>query len=255
MNDFLKPRLHPHIIAHRGASADCPENSMSAFKEAIRQKADAIEFDVQATADQQIIVWHDPWSQRTSNGHGLVSRKNLKELKQLDIGSWFDKRFKNEHPVSLGEVLDTFKHSTNYVIELKFYQLNPNRFAHQVYQEVASRGLLNKTLFLSFDLRLLKQLKKISPDAKVAWAFFPIFGLLPPRWAVKHCDILALASNKADSHYVARLRRYGKLINIWAGVSRPENYQDEMKSGADFITTNHPRELRRILNHAKHPSI
>ncbi len=251
MNAFLKPRRHPHIIAHRGASADCPENTLSAFREALRQKADAIELDVQHTADHQLIVWHDPWTQRTSNGKGLIKRKKLQELLKLDVGSWFNPRFKNEHPATLEHVLDEFGTTTNYVIELKFYQLFSKRFVRQVYQAVESRGLLDQVLFLSFDIRLLRAIKKYNPKSAVAWAFFPLAGLLPPKWLAAQCDVLALASDKADAHYIARLRHLGKLINIWTGAGRPENYQAEIGSGADFITTNHPRKLREAQNHAK----
>ncbi len=69
------------IIAHRGESAYCPENSFEAFTKAIHAKADGIELDVQLTRDRKVVVIHDKWIDRIVNGTGLVSNYNWKNLK------------------------------------------------------------------------------------------------------------------------------------------------------------------------------
>ncbi len=245
-NFFLRSHERPVVIAHRGASGDAPENTLAAFREAIRQKADAIELDVQQTRDNKLIILHDPWLQRTTSGRGLVSSKNLKQIKALDAGSWHSPRFAGERVPTLEEVLDTFGVKTHYVIELKFYRPNPGRFARRVYDAVASRKLLDHTLFLSFDPRLLSQIEKNNPAAKTCWAYFPLFGWVPPERLVNRFDALAIASRKASKAYTDRLHDLGKPVDLWMGAR--EQPERELQSKADFITTNHPAKLRTYLN-------
>lgn len=236
------------IIAHRGASADAPENTLSAFQEAIRQRADAIELDVQLTRDKRLIIMHNPTLNKTTTGSGRVATKTLQEIKQLDAGIKFNKRFKGEKIPTLEEVFNTFGKQTSYVVELKFYQFLPGSFAQQVYNTVLEHDLINNTLFLSFDPRLLIQIKKINPNVKICWAFIPIFGWLPPKWAVNHFDALAIATRKANKGYIEHLRALNKPINIWTGLGKSEDYAAEINTQAEFITTNHPAELRQALN-------
>jgi len=84
------------IYAHRGARGYAPENTMSAFRQAIICKADGIELDVQATKDHQLVICHDHTIDRTSNGSGWIKDLTLAQLKSLDFGSWFAPSFANE---------------------------------------------------------------------------------------------------------------------------------------------------------------
>lgn len=245
MNAFFRKHSEPMIIAHRGASADAPENTLAAFREAIRQKADAIELDVQLSRDNKLIVMHDPWLNRTTDGRGLVYQKTLNEIKSLDAGIKFSQSYRGQRVPTLDEVLETFGKKTNYVIELKFYRLKTARFARMVYDAVASRGLLDNTMFLSFDYRLLVDIEKNNSAAKTCWAFIPLFGWKPAGWMVARFDALAIASRRASRSYTNRLHKLGKPVNLWTGSK--ENYSTEINSRSDFITTNHPAELRRAL--------
>src|SRR3712207_5048900 len=94
------------IMAHRGAAAYAPENTIAAFTKAIEMKADAIELDIHLSKDDHIVVIHDEKVDRTTNGKGLVMEFTLEELKRLDAGSWFNKEFKNEKIPTLREVLE-----------------------------------------------------------------------------------------------------------------------------------------------------
>ena len=72
------------IQAHRGASADAPENTMEAFRLAVDIAADGIELDVHLTKDGEVVVIHDDTIDRTSNGTGKVSDMTLEELRRFD---------------------------------------------------------------------------------------------------------------------------------------------------------------------------
>ena len=69
-----------------------PENTMAAFEAALKRNM-AIEFDVQMTRDEQLVIMHDKTVDRTTNGSGRVSQLNLADLKALDAGSWFGPQF------------------------------------------------------------------------------------------------------------------------------------------------------------------
>lgn len=93
------------VIAHRGSKGTHPENTFSAFKEAIDCQADGIELDVQYTKDNQLVVIHDNTVDRTTNGSGEIDSFTLAEIQQLDAGSWFDPQYKDQHIPSFHEVL------------------------------------------------------------------------------------------------------------------------------------------------------
>lgn len=93
------------IVAHRGASGEFPEHTMSAFEAAVTEGADAIECDVRLTKDQHLVCLHDRTVERTSDGTGAVSELDLADLKTMDFGSW--KRPGHPEPVvTLDELIE-----------------------------------------------------------------------------------------------------------------------------------------------------
>jgi glycerophosphoryl diester phosphodiesterase len=83
---LLEPAERP-VIAHRGASAEAPENTMPSFLRAVEQGADAIEIDVHVTADDVPVVMHDPVVGRTTSGDGALSAMSWRRLHELDAGA------------------------------------------------------------------------------------------------------------------------------------------------------------------------
>jgi glycerophosphoryl diester phosphodiesterase len=88
MNPLLDLSAQP-VIAHRGASAHAPENTLHAFELAVRQGADAFELDVRLTRDGAPVVIHDATLKRTTNLTGPVRARTLAELRMADAGHWF----------------------------------------------------------------------------------------------------------------------------------------------------------------------
>jgi glycerophosphoryl diester phosphodiesterase len=93
------------ICAHRGASLTHPENTLPAFREAIRLGAQMIEFDVAMTRDNEIVLMHDKTVDRTTNGSGPVSEYTLAEIQQLDAGGFKGPEFKGTQVPTLGQTL------------------------------------------------------------------------------------------------------------------------------------------------------
>ncbi|ORW01685.1 glycerophosphodiester phosphodiesterase [Mycobacterium kyorinense] len=81
---------HPHVVAHRGASASRPEHTLAAYDLALKEGADGVECDVRLTRDGHLVCVHDRRLDRTSTGAGLVSTMTLAELRELEYGAWHD---------------------------------------------------------------------------------------------------------------------------------------------------------------------
>jgi glycerophosphoryl diester phosphodiesterase len=124
-NPLLDLDAHP-VIAHRGASAWAPENTLAAFELALQQGADALELDVRLTADRAPVVIHDPTLDRTTDRSGPVAGITLAELRGADAGARFTPDRGRSFPFrgqglrvpTLGEVLWTFP-KVPILVELK----------------------------------------------------------------------------------------------------------------------------------------
>jgi glycerophosphoryl diester phosphodiesterase len=85
---LLDPQARP-VIGHRGNRAHAPENTLASFHEAVALGVDAVEFDLRVSRDGQLVVFHDPTLERTTDGTGAVAERTVAELKQVDAGARF----------------------------------------------------------------------------------------------------------------------------------------------------------------------
>jgi glycerophosphoryl diester phosphodiesterase len=116
-SDFELPKKG--LCAHRGAMATYPENTISAFRAAVKAGAHMVEFDVWLTKDNEMVVIHDATVDRTTNGKGKVSGFMLSEIKKLDAGSWKAPEFTDERIPTLEEVLNVMPHNIWLNIHIK----------------------------------------------------------------------------------------------------------------------------------------
>jgi glycerophosphoryl diester phosphodiesterase len=109
------------IIAHRGASADAPENTLAAFELAWERGADGIEGDFYLTADGEIVCIHDATTKRTTGEAAdlQVAATSSAELRKLDVGSWKHPKFSAERIPTLREVLQIIPAGKKIFIEIK----------------------------------------------------------------------------------------------------------------------------------------
>jgi glycerophosphoryl diester phosphodiesterase len=116
----------PRQFAHRGASGTHPENTLTAFREARALGAHGFELDVHRTTDGEIVVFHDPTLDRTTDGRGALAALTMAELRALDAGGRFTTDRGGTHPFqgqgvsipSLREVLEEFP-QVPIIIEIK----------------------------------------------------------------------------------------------------------------------------------------
>ena len=167
--DKFKP---PWIIAHRGFRAKYPENTLIAFEAALDAGVTMIELDVTHSRDGKLVVMHDRTLDRTTNGRGPVNGYFLKELKELDAGSWFNPAFAGQHVPELEEVLELVQGRTLINIEIK---PNPDNSHHpsddieqQVVELVNRKDARDTVLISSFDRAVLERIKRLENPPTLA---------------------------------------------------------------------------------------
>jgi glycerophosphoryl diester phosphodiesterase len=95
----------PHVIAHRGARASAPENTLAAIRRAHEEGAVWLECDIKLTQDGVPILMHDDTLDRTTDGKGLVANTDWADIEKLDAGTWFSPSFRGERIPRLADVL------------------------------------------------------------------------------------------------------------------------------------------------------
>ncbi|HCM90891.1 MULTISPECIES: glycerophosphodiester phosphodiesterase [Vagococcus] len=155
------------VFAHRGSKGTHPENTLAAFKEAIRVNVDGIELDIQLTKDQELVVIHDGDVNRTTNKKGLVQDYTLSEIKELDAGSWFDVQFKDEKIPTFAEVLEllvTTKYTGFLNVEIKTDEYDYEGIEKKIYQCLQSYELSCDIIISSFNMETMGRV--IDMDSK-----------------------------------------------------------------------------------------
>jgi glycerophosphoryl diester phosphodiesterase len=156
------------IIAHRGYSARAPENTLAAIEAAIEAGADAVEFDLHATADGVPVLFHDETLERTTDGAGPVRDKTLGELRGRDAGSWFGAAFAGEPIPTLGEALARLRGRVGRVYpEVKGYGSVED--LARMAEAVREAGLVDATVFISMDWAALERMRARVDDLNVGY--------------------------------------------------------------------------------------
>lgn len=160
-------QINNFVIAHRGASAYAPENTLASFDKAKSLGASFIEFDVMLSADGEPFVFHDDSLKRTSNGRGEVGLVEATYLRTLDAGRWFSKKFVGEKIPHFQEVLEWLNASgISANIEIKPYKDCARQTTVSVLSHIHRYWPQNKALPLvsSFDRDALHLSQTLAPE-------------------------------------------------------------------------------------------
>jgi glycerophosphoryl diester phosphodiesterase len=230
----------PLVIAHRGASAARPENTLSAFELALEQGADMIEIDLHRTRDGALVVAHNAGLERLG-GRGEIGNATLAEIRQLDAGE-------GQKVPTLDEVLDRFGARIPFNLELKRGRKAEYSGLEGVTLEaVKRRGLLDQTLFSSFEDAVLERLRALGRNVRI--------GVLvargsPARWLER-----ARAVDAETVHFQRTLVKRDVVAAAHAAnlgaLAYTVDAVDEMRRllgiGLDGLFTNHPERLRGLV--------
>lgn len=181
------------VFAHRGSKGTHPENTIPAFEEAIRVKVDGIELDVQLTKDGEMVVIHDGDVERTTNGNGLIKDLTLKEVKELDAGSWFDSSFENERIPLFSEVLallEDKKYPGILNIEIKTDEYDYEGIELKIINCLKEFDLACNLVFSSFNTETMERM--MSLDNVVSKAMIMDHSVRKINFANSHDSISAI---------------------------------------------------------------
>lgn len=168
MTDPFALRGDVEIIAHRGFSAEAPENTVAALLAGVHAGADAVEFDLHTAGDGTPVLLHDESLRRTTDGHGRVTDLSADELASLDAGSWFAEDFAGEPVPTLDAALAAVADPAIRVYaELKGHRRIED--LDGVVETVGAAGRLGSTVFISMDWIALERVRRAESDALLGY--------------------------------------------------------------------------------------
>jgi glycerophosphoryl diester phosphodiesterase len=229
------------VIAHRGAAAFAPENTLASVDAALAQGADFVEIDVQETADDEIVVVHDSDFMRVAGSSVKVWESNWPDLQKLDAGSWFDAKFSGERVPRLRDVLDRARGRARVVIELKQYG-HGEQLEHRVVELVEELGDAERMIVMSLDRGMVRTVRALRPKWTVGLLTATAVGDLTEVDA----DFLAVNSNLASRRFVRQAHRAGKKVYVWT-VNDPVRMFQMLNLGVDGLITDTPALARTVL--------
>jgi glycerophosphoryl diester phosphodiesterase len=252
----------PLIIGHRGASALAPENTLAAFRRAIADGADGIEFDVRLSRDGVAVVIHDATLKRTGSQQGNVSELTAAELQLTDVGQWFTKSvtrpsassklgFSGETVPLLRDVFELFeKYEGLLYLEMKAEVGTGPELAAEVVRMIRQTPIRDRVIVECFDLSLLEQVKKIDSTIRTAALFEPKLSrpthLLrrdyPRLTAAVAADEIALHHQLATQRTIEAALRLNQRVVVWT-VDNPDWVARARSMGITALITNDPSLL------------
>ena len=235
--------LRTTVIAHRGAKAVEPENTLRAFSRAMEMGANMIEMDLHATRDGHVVVIHDNDLRHTTNLRGRVSEMTLEEVRKADAG-------KGERVPTLQETLELTRGKIQLYLEIK-----DRNAAAETVRMVREYGVKDEVLLASFDLPLMKKLGDEIRDIEIGL----ILGnaTLNPyvRWREAFPEIafknynyqtLCMQVKLCSARLARNIKAQRKNLYVWTANSEHE-YQAMIERGVDGICTDTPDKLIKFL--------
>jgi len=236
-------------MAHRGASAAAPANTLAAFRKAVEMGADSIELDVHLSADGVPVVIHNFTVDETTDGKGPVSDLTLAELKRLDAGAKFGPAFAGERIPTLAEVFAAVGKRLLINIELKTRETRNSGLVPAVLDLIAQAGLTERVMLSSFNPLALRRCSQLAPHMRLGLIYAPNQPLwLRQGWPgiLFHHHARHMPHSMVDARTMAWARRRGYEVNAWT-VDEPAEMERLIALDVDTITTNTPDRLLRLL--------
>lgn len=238
----------PHVVAHRGASAQAPENTIAAFELAWKQNADAIEGDFHLTKDGHIVCIHDYDTRRVSSKKLVVRESTLAQLRKLEVGGWKSDRYQGDVIPTIDEVLARVPQGKQIFVEVK---CGPEIVPALLKAIEASKLNHEQIVVISFHADVIKSLKAKAPRFKANWltSFKRTNSETKPTTesvlaTLKECNATGLGSSSSIPQSTAKaVLQAGYEWHVWT-VDDPKAALRFIDWGVQSITTNKPGLIR-----------
>lgn len=229
------------ITAHRGGAFKAPENTMAAIRQGIDDGADWIEIDVQESLDGVVVVIHDSDLMKVAGKPIKVWEATAEDLRAIDIGSFFDKRFSDQRMPTLEEVLQACRGKAGVNIELKYYGHDQD-LERKVVEIVERNEMTSEIVVMSLELAGIAKIKKLRPDWTVGLLTAVVAGDLTRAKA----DFLAVKDSIATAAFVNSAHRQGKTVSAWT-LNDAESMSMMISRGVDNLITDRPALAHQVI--------
>ena len=221
------------VTAHRGASISYPENTMSAFNGAYMLGADYIELDLQQTKDKEIVVTHDSNLYRVTGIKKEVNDIKYNKLKELDVGSYFDRKYSNERiPLLKDVILFAKEKGIKLNIELKPTGREVD-FEKQVVEIIHEYDFQNNCVVTSQSYSTIEKIKKEDESIKTVYVMVIAIGDIVK---LDKADAFSVEAMYVTPDLVRRVHNAGKEIYVWT-INTEESVNRMVELGVDNIIT------------------
>ncbi|MZQ86553.1 hypothetical protein GQF01_31060 [Paenibacillus sp. 5J-6] len=222
-------------LAHRGASAYAPENTLAAFYKGLEQGANGIETDLKISKDGVVLLFHDHELDRTTDGHGRPSSYTWKELQELDAGSWFSSAYAGERLVSFEQFLHYFgRRKVLLALELK----DPH-IELPVLELIRQFDVQPQTTITSFGYENLQAVRAIDPSIRIGHLIRKIDEEAIARLKEIGAGQICPCTDGLEHKDVQLAKSHGLEVRAW-GASTPELMRHALQCGVDGMTINFP---------------
>lgn len=239
----VKVNTSVQIIAHRGAAALRPENTMASIEKSLEDKTDWVEIDVQESAEGEIIVAHDSDFMKLADNPLKTWESTRAELDRIDIGSWFDPSYANERTPLLVDVLRAAKGRSKVVIELKYYGHNVDLEA-EVIRIVEEEQMVDQVSLMSLKYPAVEKLRAMRPE----WELGVLAATAVGDVTQLDADFLALNSGQISAKLIRHAHKNGKVVYAWT-VDDPVQMSSLITMGVDGLITNDPALARSVFEY------
>ena len=237
------------VTAHRGYSAQYPENTIPAFKGAIEIGAEWIELDVQETADGEIIVMHDSNLKRTTGVDKEIWQVNYGEIKNLDNGSWFDRKYQEVHIPTLEEVLKVTRGKIRLNIEIKPTG-HEKHIEKRVVELLHQYRMADTCVVSSMKYESLKKVKEADADIETAYITSVSYGNFT---VLDYADAYSVESMMLTQSFVNKAHAAGKKVYVWT-VNSEDTLGKVIGMGIDNVITDDPVMAEKLIYEKEHGS-
>jgi glycerophosphoryl diester phosphodiesterase len=229
------------VMGHRGAEALAPENTMAAFEAGLKAGADILELDVQLTADDRVIVFHDFTLSRKTSDPRWVRDVTWEEIRQFDVGSWFDSRYADQRIPLLEEVLAWAKGRVPLCIDLKTGFAFNHRLEEKVSKLVERNQMVDEVVIIAWDQFALRRVKALNPEMATGVALCGRFVDLIPLARSLQVNWLSLWWEHTTSEEIAQAQEAGLAVNL---VMFLPDYAEAVRLGVDIVEARDPGQAK-----------